>query len=63
MKLANVSLYRFSFRIISFNRVHKAVLGGGSSSNFFSHSVSLPLSAFLKQITAHIGDGKVGNKH
>lgn len=63
MKLANVFLcIQFSFRIISLNRVHKTVLDGGSSSNFFSHSLSLPLSALLKQITAPDGDGEFGNK-
>lgn len=45
-----------------FQQVHKSILGGGSNSNFFSHSVSLHLSALLKQITAPTGDGKVGNK-
>lgn len=59
---ANMCLYRFSFGIISFSRVHETILGGGSNSNFFSHFVSLHLSALLKQITAPPGDGKVGNK-
>lgn len=54
-----VSLYAFVFRIISLNSIHKTALDGGSSRNFFFHSVSLPLSALLKQITAPVGDGEV----
>lgn len=57
-----VSLYAFVFRIISLNSIHKTfirLLDGGSSCNFFFHSVSLPLSALLKQITAPVGDGEV----